>query len=50
MTLSICLECHKMFKTESTNWMLKDFCHDCLKKVFEEDRKDGERDERGNDA
>lgn len=43
------LECHKMFPVNNpNNWLLKDFCDDCMREVFEEDRRDGERDERGN--
>ena len=48
--LSICLECNKMFTVKNpNNWLLKDFCDDCMREVFEEDRRDGERDERGSD-
>lgn len=49
MSYRICLECGKMFNCDYDGSWVRDFCQDCLREVFEENKRDGERDERGQD-
>ena len=37
MTLSICLECNRVFETQRKTW-LKDFCDDCLREIKREEQ------------
>ena len=43
---SICLECNRLFDCDYPNSWFRDFCPDCLKEIEDENRADGERDER----
>lgn len=43
----ICLECGEMFNCGYPGSWARDFCPDCLKEIWGEDQRDGERDERG---
>jgi len=45
----VCCECGRMFDQQDHSTWKRNFCPDCLKQIHEEDRRDGERDERGND-